>query len=331
MEPSVIGMGSALLDLLAYVPDDWFATAGIEKCSYASIEADEMRRLRSLIPGESIRVPGGSAANTVVGCAQLGLRTGMVCMTGEDDDGELYRDCLASVGISRVSFKTNANVPTGTCLSFVTADSERTMRTFFGAAATLDLMHVSEADFAGYDCFHVEGYQLFSRDLFVHALKCARRAGCRISMDLAAPEVVASATDVLAELLSDYVDMVFANEAEAAAFCGDADEETGLAALAECCDVAAVKLGRRGALIREAGETVAVEAQLVDATDTTGAGDLWAAGFLSAYLSGRDLRGCGDLGAAVAAAVVQQTGAWIPTETWPRLRARFADSATADS
>jgi sugar/nucleoside kinase (ribokinase family) len=144
-----------------------------------------------------------------------------------------------------------------------------------------------------------------------------------VSLDLAAPEVVMASMAILPELLRDWVDMVFANEDEAAAFCGSRDEAGGLQALGECCDLAVVKLGARGALIQHRGERVSVPARRVDALDTTGAGDLWAAGFLHSFLTGGSLQRSGELGAAVAAEVVQNIGATIPDAAWLRLRQEF--------
>ena len=142
-----------------------------------------------------------------------------------------------------------------------------------------------------------------------------------ICLDLSAPEVVLAAKDILPVLLRDYVHAVFANEQEAAAFCGSNDPVAGLDALAAHCPLAVLKLGRQGVRLRErGGEVIAVPACSVKAIDSTGAGDLWAAGFLYGWLRGWPLHAAAELGAKVAAAVVQVTGAVIPDDVWTALR-----------
>jgi len=266
------------------------------------------------------RVPGGSAANTVVGAARLGLSAGLLTKVGDDEPGSYYREALVKAGVDSAGCKTGHGQATGACLALITPDSERTMRTFLGASATMMPAEIDADDFRRFGHAHIEGYLLFNEELLLHVLKTARAAGCGISLDLAAPEVVRAALPVLPRILHDYVDMVLANEAEAEAFSGESDEERGLAALAECCPTAVVKLGRRGALIRHDHDRYRVPAYTVHAVDTTGAGDLWAAGFLYGVLSGAAIPAAADIGARVAAEVVKVTGAAIPEAVWMRLR-----------
>jgi sugar/nucleoside kinase (ribokinase family) len=198
------------------------------------------------------------------------------------------------------------------------------MRTHLGAAAALTPAEITPEDFVGYDHAHVEGYLLFNPDLMCRVLQAAREAGCRISVDLASFEVVEAARDILPELLNDYVDIVFANEEEAGAFADSDDPARGLEALHAHCPTVAVKLGPEGVLLRNGGDTCAVPARPVaEAVDTTGAGDLWAAGFLYGLLDGRALTDCGRLGAALGAAVVTRQGAALPETEWQRLRSEF--------
>lgn len=316
----LLGFGSALLDELAYVPEPFLRgvpgrKGGTELVEFATLEA-----LRRRLPAGAARAPGGSAANTVTGAARLGQSCGMLAKVGADADGRFYTEALGQAGVDTRTFKVSAAVPTGCCLSLITPDSQRTMCTCLGAAATLAPADITEDDFAGAGHLHAEGYQLFSRDLMLHVLRLARRSGCTVSLDLSSPQVVESARDILPELLRDYVTVVFANEDEASAFAGGAGEAAGLEALAACVPVAAVKLGVRGAVIRSRGREVRVAAHVVPACDTTGAGDLWAAGFLYGWLNGATPAAAGDFGARLAAAVVRVTGAVIPEADWPGLR-----------
>jgi sugar/nucleoside kinase (ribokinase family) len=319
----IIGIGSALLDVLARIPEEFVGSLSGGKGGMVLIDGEEMAALLARLPKDASLVPGGSAANTVLGLARLGLPGRMLAKVGDDANGKLYRDNARIAGVDGVAFKTNPVVPTGTCISLVTPDSERTMRTCLGAASTLTPEEISAADFADCTHAHIEGYMLFNRDLTLHLLKTAKAAGCTISLDLASYEVVRAAADILPGLLGDWVDMVFANEDEAAAFVGSADENGALDRLGDLCEVAVVKLGQRGALIRRGDERVRVACRTVPAVDTTGAGDLWAAGFLYGMFTGRSLAASGDCGALVSREVVQVMGAAIPEDRWQTLRAQM--------
>ena len=318
--PRLLGLGSALLDQLAHVPESFLETVPGRKGGTELVDFPTISGLLARLPQPPVRAPGGSAANTVVGAARLGLPAGMLAKIGADADGRFYRSSLEDAGVATSPFKTDPRIPTGRCLSLITPDSQRTMRTYLGAAAHLSPDEITSADFAEYSHLHLEGYQLFNRELMTRILKTAKAAGCRISLDLSAPEVVMASRDILADLLHDYVAAVFANEDEASVFADGRGEDAGLEALAAVCPLAVVKLGVRGSVIRCQGATVKVPAHVVKASDTTGAGDLWAAGFLYGWLNGADLATAGDFGARAAAAVVQVTGAVIPEAEWARLR-----------
>ena len=319
----VLGFGSALLDQLVHVPESFVAALPGQKGGMVLVDDAERRRLLAALPAAPEIAPGGSAANTVVGLARLGVRSRLLAKIGNDVAGDAYRRHAAEAGVETSALKCAADLPNGTCLSLVTPDGERTMRTFLGAAASLSTDEVGAADLCG--CTHLltEGYMLYNRPLLLHVLGLARAAGCRICLDLSSPEVVHAAADLLPTLLDDYVDMVFANEAEAVAFVGAQDPASALAVLARHCDVAVVKLGAEGALLRQGQETVHVPAEKVTVCDTTGAGDLWAAGFLYGCLQGCSLQTAGRMGAAVGAAVVTVLGASLPAATWTRLQRRL--------
>lgn len=316
----IIGIGSALLDVLARVSEESVASLPGGKGGMVLVDEAEMGALVSRLPQDAALVPGGSAANTVLGLGQLGLPGRLLAKVGNDERGSLYRRNALAAGIDGVGFKVNPTVATGTCVSLVTPDSERTMRTYLGAAATMAPAEITVADFAGCSHAHIEGYMLFNRDLMLHLLKTAKEAGCTVSLDLASYEVVQASADILPELLAKWVDMVFANEDEAAAFVGTKDENEALNRLAALCDVAVVKLGKRGALMRRGRERAQVGPRSIPAIDTTGAGDLWATGFLYGLFTGRSLADCGNCGALVADEVVQIMGAAISAPRWQALR-----------
>jgi len=320
----VLGVGSPMLDILVNVEEDFIHQVEGDKGGMHLVDSTTLDRILAAASNEPAKVPGGSAANTIFGLAELNAATGFLGKIGNDGTGAFYRHRFAEMGGDTACFKVNSGVPTGRCLSMVTPDSERTMRTDLGAAATLSPEDLSDADFAGYTHVHVEGYLLFNEALIRAVLKSAKANGCQVSLDLASFEVVKASARVLPELLNDYVDLVFANEDEARAFHEGSPEES-LQELCRCCQVAAVKLGCDGALLQEQGsELVRVPAELVDAVDTTGAGDLWAAGFLFAYLQDLPLALCGQFGSILGAEVVKVMGASVPRERWIAIRRRLA-------
>jgi len=323
--PRLLGVGSALMDLLAFVPEEFLQHVPGRKGGTELIDYDELERLLARLPAETERRPGGSAANTVAAAARLGLvEAAMLAKTGADETGAEYKRLLGEIGVDTSRFKTHPDLPTGCCLCMITPDSERTMRTYLGAASTLDAADLRAEDFRGFDLVHIEGYQLFNRALMHELLNLARSVGAQVSMDLSAPEIVEEFRDLLPELLLDHVDIVLANEGEAAAFADGADPEDALLVLAEHCRIAVVKIGDRGALIAVDGHVVHAAAEKVHAVDSTGAGDLWAAGFLSGVLAGYRPERAAELGAMLGAAVVQQVGAHLPDAVWEQIRRRRA-------
>lgn len=316
----MIGVGAALVDLLAHVDEEFVASVAGAKGGMELIGEEERAALAARLPENTVLQPGGSAANTIHGLAMLGARTGFLGKLGEDQAAARYRESFSTSKIDVSHMKSASGVSTGMCIVLVTPDSERTCRTCLGASATLTPQEISPADFAGYGLAHIEGYMLFNRELAVHILQCAKSAGCQVSLDLGSFEVVKQNRELLDELLEKYVDLVFANEDEAAAFCRSADPEKALAQLAVLCEVAAVKLGEKGAWLARDDERIFVPAEKVAAVDTTGAGDLWAAGFLYGWSRGAALADCGRLGALLGATVVTETGARIPDATWLPIR-----------
>ena len=324
--PELIGIGSPLVDLLLHVEDAFLekhvagAKGGMELVGPAEI-AGVLGKSKK----DAVQAAGGAASNTTVGCANLGLRTAFVGSIGQDAYAEFYRNALLAQNCEP-RLIAHAELPTGHVLSLVTPDSQRTMRTCLAAAAALDPAAINAGTFRGARLVVLEGYTLFNHDLTRSIARAAKEAGCELALDLASFEVVAANRSVLDELLSGQVDLVFANEDEAKAW-NPEGPEAALADLAQRARVAVVKLGKDGALIRRGGETVRVAAELVEAIDTTGAGDCWAAGFLAGYLRGLPLTACGTLGAKAGAAVVQVMGAQVPREQWLEIKG-FLDAWT---
>lgn len=316
----MIGVGSPIVDSIAQVEDSFLEQVGGDKGGMLLTDAATLRDLIQRIAKVPYASPGGSAGNTLFALARMGAATSFLGKIGNCERGQFYRDRFAQLGGDAKRFKVG-DVPNGHCLSLVTPDGERTMRTDLGAAMTLSPDEISAADFTGCTHAHIEGYLLFNAALMQRVIESAKEAGCSISLDLASFEVVEAAKDTLPGILKDYVDIVFANEEEAAAFTGLAGDYAAMAEqLATYCDIAAVKVGARGSYIAAAGSVQKVEpVPAAKVIDTTGAGDLWAAGFLYGWSRKLPLAECARIGSILGSAVVQTQGAELSDETWAEI------------
>ena len=316
---AILGVGSPLLDVLAQVSDGFLeknvsgAKGGMEM-----IGSEERAKLMQLL-GDSVEwVPGGSAGNTVFALARMGIDVAMLGKTGNDSEGKFYRSKLVSLGGSDREFCLSETEATGICLSLITPDAERTMRSDLGAASLLTAEDVKKVDFSRYSIVLIEGYMLFSA-AFDAVVEEAKKAGCKIAFDLASFEVVRIFRDKISQLLKD-VDILFANADEARELVGDLPENEQLAALRQCCPTAILKLGKKGAAVWNGDEKVRVQAELVqNPVDTTAAGDLWAAGFLFGFVKERPLADCAKYGSILSGEVVKVIGSQLPDEAWKKI------------
>ncbi len=325
----ILGVGSPLVDVLVNVEDSFLANIDGEKGGMELVDISVIEKMLTKTSSIPNMAPGGSAANTILALTKLGVPTGFLGKIANDEQGRFYTDNYKSAGGDISQFKISDSVRTGQCLSLVTPDSQRTMRTYLGAAVTISPDEVNVEDFSDYTHLHVEGYTLQYRGEFIQKIiKLAKQQGLIVSIDLASFEVVNQFKDILPELLKNYVDVVFCNEDEAMAYCGSNNPEDIFDDLNGRCDVVALKLGKDGAVIKAGDIKVRVGANIVKAVDTTGAGDLWQAGFLYAYtgskaLTGKLLEKAGGFGAILGSEVVQIMGACIPDERWIEIRKRL--------
>ncbi|MFM1921236.1 MAG: putative sugar kinase YdjH [Candidatus Hydrogenedentota bacterium] len=311
----VIGVGSPIMDLLALVPDAHLERVSGAKGGMELVDHAVMREHLAQLPSPPQTAPGGSAANTVFALAQLNMPAAFLGKIGQDEHAEAYLGEFQRHGGDNSRFKRAESHPTALCLSLITPDSQRTMRTFLGAASTMEPHEVTAQDFEGHGHAHIEGYLLFNRDLMYAVLDAAKAAGCTISLSLGSFEVVNAARDILPEILENYVDMVFANEDEARAFAGVDDLDEALGHLGRHCRTVAITLGPDGALLLHEGETHRAPAHPAEAVvDTTGAGDLWAAGFLFGLLNGHSLAAAAHCAAVLGSLAVQRVGASLDEE-----------------
>ncbi|MEO0413975.1 MAG: adenosine kinase [Verrucomicrobiota bacterium] len=321
----LIGVGSPVVDVLAHVQEDFVADIDGGKGGMELVDSATLESLVGKLDETPAKAAGGSAGNTAFAAGRIGTKVAFIGKIGNDDDAAFYKSRFADIGADLTRFK-EGDCANARCLSLVTPDSERTMRTDLGAAMTLTPEEISVDDFTGARHVHMEGYLLFNRDLMLQVLKCAKEAGCTTSLDMASFEVVKASEDILKDWLTEYIDIVFANEDEASAFFPDLgdDYEAMAKGFAEICDIAAVKLGKDGSLVAQNGEVTFIEPVVVDkAIDTTGAGDYWAGGFLNAWLQGKELKECGRYGSILGAEVVQVLGASLAEERWNELQSEM--------
>lgn len=318
---TVIGVGSALMDLLVHEDDYYLQRLGAAKGGMLLVDADFADiALQATTKPVSV-APGGSACNTIVGIARLGGAARFVGMAGRDEIGERYvREITASGVDARVGL---IDASSGRVLSVITPDAQRSMFTFLGASAEMSPADILPIQFADAAVAHIEGYLCFNGELIKAVLKTARQAGVKICLDLASYTVVEGAGDLLHELVDEYVDILLANEDEARVFTGLTDEARALEQMAGRVEVAVLKKGKRGSLIQADGRVYAVDALLGGGViDTTGAGDLWAAGFLYGFVHGLPWEQCGRLASACGFEVCLVNGAAIPDEGYARIRER---------
>ncbi len=320
----ILGIGNALVDVLIRLEgDERLEVLGLPKGSMQLVGEERFRTLSAEladIPHE--QHTGGSAANTMLALARLGVRPVFVGKIGDDVFGRFYHDHALEAGITPCL--TVCSEHTGVATTFISPGGERTFATYLGAAALLHPEDVQELDLTGCEVLYVEGYLVQSHELMLALLRRAKEHGLTVCMDLASYNVVADDLDFFHTLVREYVDVVFANEEECAAFTGGLSPEEGLRQLASLCRVAVVKLGSRGA-IAASGEVLALVPAVAvpQVTDTTAAGDFFAGGFLYAYTQGAPLDVCLQAGALLGSEVIQVVGTTLPGERWDEIRLKI--------
>ena len=308
----VYGIGNGIVDRQVKVTDDELQALGLSKGRMelaAAAEQDGI--LAHLGHREGEPHAGGSAANTIVGIAQMGGSAAYACSLAEDEAGRHYRADFSQLGI-HLTGTGKPHDTTGLCLVLVTPDGERTMKTCLGASALLCPEDIDEATLAASEWVYLEGYLLAgdaTRSATFHAMDLARRHGTRIAFSFSDRFVVEAFAEDLKAIVSSYADLVFANESEAEAYTGIADPQGSLSALLQECASACVTCSERGSYVHLNGEQHYVPALETRAVDMTGAGDIYAAGVLYGVSSGAPPDRAGRLGARVAYDVVRQMGA----------------------
>jgi len=311
-EIDVLGIGNALVDVLSHGTDELLDDLGIVKGSMNLIDTDRVDDLYDRM-GPGIEVSGGSAANTIVGVASLGGTAQYVGRVRDDQLGAVFAHDLRATGVRYTTPPATSGPSTGCCLILVTPDAQRTLNTYLGASTLLGPDDVDVDAVAAAEVLYLEGY-LFdppeAQAAFRHAAQVSHEAGRTVAVTLSDSFCVQRHRDAFLDLVEHHVDLLFANEAEITALYDTDDFDRAVDGVRGHGAIAALTRSEKGSVIVADGELIEVPAHPVDSlVDTTGAGDLYSAGFLYGFSRGLDLATCGALGSLAAAEVISHTGA----------------------
>jgi sugar/nucleoside kinase (ribokinase family) len=315
----VLGMGNALVDIITRIEnDDMLSTFGLPRGSMTLVDLDTSNFIHAETAGmPKSKASGGSAANTIHGLAHLGIKTGFVGSVGNDEMGRFFKKDLQVNKIKPILFRTMNE--TGRAMALISKDSERTFATYLGAAVDLSADDITHDIFEGYEYFYVEGYLVQDPEMFEKALRLASKAGLKICLDLASYNIVADYAKFFRTIISKYVDILFANEEEIKAFTGKTPEE-GALEIKELCEIVVIKLGAEGSFCVSKDGMVRIGVKPSQPIDTTGAGDLFASGFIYGQLKGLSPEICGKMGAVLAGRIIEVIGAKMDESHWENLR-----------
>jgi sugar/nucleoside kinase (ribokinase family) len=310
----VVGIGNALVDVLTHADDDFLDSHGMVKGTMALVPTEEAANELYDDMDAGLESSGGSVANTIAGIAGLGGRAGFIGRIRDDQLGAVFAHDLGALGVTFTATPATDGPSTGRCLILVSPDAERTMNTYLGASGLLGPDDVDiDADLvASAAITYLEGYLFDSpanREAYRRASEIARAAGRRVGVTLSDVFCVERHRDEWLSLVVDHVDVLFGNEAELRALYQLDDFDACVDAVREHVDIAAITRSEHGSVVATPGETIAVPAYPIERiVDTTGAGDLYAAGFLYGLTHERSLEDCARLGALAAAEVISHTG-----------------------
>jgi sugar/nucleoside kinase (ribokinase family) len=315
----ILGIGNALVDIMTQIDNDLILEIfSLPKGSMTLVDSEKSKAVKTGTKDFKRNLAsGGSAANTIHGLSMLKANAGFIGSIGRDETGVFFENDMRKAGVQTVLFR--HETMTGTAVALISPDSERTFATHLGAAVELNADDLKPEHFKPYNILYLEGYLINDKALVEKACRMARDNNMEVALDLASYNVVNAKIDDFRDIVSRYVDIIFANEEEARSFTG-LDPEQALKKLAEQSNIAVVKIGKEGSLVKRKEEVIKISSLTVDCKDTTGAGDLYAAGFLYGYAYNLPLDKCGAIGSLLAANVIEFIGARIPDNKWPKIR-----------
>ena len=324
---NVYGVGNAIMDMQVRCADNFLKQTGIEKGIMTLVDEERQKQVLDALAEHTLNYcSGGSGANTIVGIADMGGTTAYACKTGADGFGRQYLDEMKQLGVT-IEVGQGAG-QTGSCVVLITPDAQRTMLTNLGISASLSTDDISETEIAKAEYLYIEGY-LFAGDstraAAMKAIELAKANDVKVALTISDPFLIDICRDQFQALVEGPVDLLFCNEEEARSLTGLEDPIDCAHAIHQHCANVALTLGKNGSIIMHQDEAIPVEGVIVDAVDTTGAGDMYAAGVLYGITNGRTWQQAGHLGSHAAARVVSQLGARLPNPfTQDEIRALLA-------
>jgi len=314
MNYDVFGVGNAIMDMQVQCDDAFLDKMGIEKGIMTLVDETRQQTILDALANHDVNYcSGGSAANTIVGVADMGGTAAYACKTGADSFGTQYLDEMKELSIA-IEVAQSAG-QTGTCVVLITPDAQRTMLTNLGISSTLDEHDIVEAEIAKAKYVYIEGY-LFAGDstkaAAMKAIELAKKNNVKVALTISDPFLIDICRNQFQELIEGPVDLLFCNEEEAKALTGLDNPIDCAHDIHKHCENVALTLGKKGSIIMHQGEALPVEGVEANAIDTTGAGDMYAAGVLYGITNGLSWQKAGHLGSHAAGLVVSQLGARLP-------------------
>lgn len=323
----VIAIGNAIVDVMAPCADSLIEELGLTRGGMTLVDTERATALYAAM-GPAREISGGSAANTLAGLAALGAKCAFIGQVAGDQLGEVFAHDIRAGGIDFATSARAGDPPTARCLIFVTPDGQRTMNTFLGASQFLPAAALDEAAIAAAKVLYLEGYLWDPeepRAAMRRAIAAARGAGRQVAFTLSDAFVIDRHGDDFRQLIAEgQIDILFANHVELAALTGEDEFDAGIAALQDKVPVLVVTRSEQGAVAVSGGQRAEVPAEpVVRVVDTTGAGDLFAAGFLYGHVNDRPLRECLTLGAICAGEIISHFGARPEADLTALVKARL--------
>ncbi|HLI10133.1 MAG TPA: adenosine kinase [Alphaproteobacteria bacterium] len=307
----VVGIGNAIVDVLAHAEDAILEKLGLVKGAMTLVDASAAETLYAHMAA-AIECSGGSAANTIAGLASLGGRAAFIGKVKRDQLGEVFAHDIRALGVHFATPPAVFGAATARCLVFITPDAQRTMQTFLGACVELGPEDIDEALIAAAKVTYLEGYLWDpprAKEALLKACEIAHAHGRKVALSLSDPFCVKRHRTEFRELVAGHVDILFANEQEIMALYQSPDFDAAMRAVRGHCEIAALTRSEKGSVVLNGKDVHVIDAAPAQVLDTTGAGDLYAAGFLHGYAQGHDPAACGRLGALCAAEVIGHIGA----------------------
>ena len=308
----LVGIGNAVVDMLTHTDDAFLVKNNLAKGAMTLVDADQAHKLYDEM-GPAVEVSGGSASNTMAGFASLGGNGAFVGKVSNDQLGGIFSHDIQAAGVRYETPLATSGAPTARCLIFVTPDAQRTMQTYLGASVALGPDDINEELIASARVTYLEGYLWASdsgREAIIKAAKIAAGAGNKVSFTLSDAFLVDAFREDFLSFICDHVDILFANEVEITALVEAQDFDDSFQHTRRLCEIAALTRSEKGSVIAAGEEIHVIDAAPVEqVVDTTGAGDLYAAGFLYGYTRNRDLAACAHMGSLAAGEIISHFGA----------------------